>query len=74
MKVRFDSCSDAQANFGKSEDPRPHLKQGQEYEVDRVETHNWYTLYYLTSFSIPFNSVCFIVTEESKDAKEANGK
>lgn len=59
MKVRYDGCTDVQANFGGSTDPRNFLKEGGVYELERREVHSWHTLYYLQGFSKPFNSVCF---------------
>jgi len=64
MKVRYNGCTDAQSKWGRSTDPRPHLKKGNEYEVDRVEPHTWHTVYYLIGFPKPFNSVCFTEIED----------
>ena len=63
MKVRYNDCTDTQANWGRGVDPRPILQEGQEYEVDRTETHTWHTLYFLKGFAKPFNSVCFTEIE-----------
>jgi len=35
MKVKYNGCSSAQANFGRSSDPRVLLEIGKIYEVDR---------------------------------------
>ncbi len=58
-KVKFNGCSDTQANWGRGADPRLHLKKEQEYELDRTEVHSWHTLYYLKGITEGFNSVCF---------------
>lgn len=63
-KVKFVECSDGQATFGRSVDPRPHLEIGQIYELMQKEVHPWHTLYYLKGHETkPFNSVCFVDVE-----------
>ncbi|MHA1471173.1 MAG: hypothetical protein ACTSSP_11520 [Candidatus Asgardarchaeia archaeon] len=63
MKVKFDGCEDEQANWGQGSDPRKCLTIGETYEVDDIEPHTWHTLYYLTGFDEPFNSVSFTEVE-----------
>jgi len=59
-KVKFDGCSDAQANWGRGDDPRKYLEIGKVYKVIKTELHSWHTLYYLEGFEHnPFNSACF---------------
>ena len=57
MKVKFVECSDDQARFGQSQDPRGKLTLGKVYDVDKVETHPWHTLYHIEGGK--YNSVCF---------------
>jgi len=60
MKVVYLGCTDSQACFGGSCDPRPYLVVGQEYELAKKEIHSWHTRYWLEGFNLtPFNSVCF---------------
>jgi hypothetical protein len=65
MKAKYTGCTDAQAKWGKSRDPRSRLVEGKEYEISEVEKHTWHTVYYIKDcVHGPFNSVCFEVTEE----------
>jgi hypothetical protein len=57
MIVEFTGCSDTQATWGKSEDPRQYLTLGEKYVIDKVEVHSCYTLYCIGEHK--FNSVCF---------------
>jgi len=57
MQVKFVECSDSQARFGRSQDPRSELDFGATYDVDEVEVHSFHTLYHINGGK--YNSVCF---------------
>lgn len=60
VKVRYNGCTEAQANWGHGVDPRPLLTEGLVYTLIREpEVHSWHTLYWLKGYVGPFNSVCF---------------
>lgn len=61
IKVKYIGCSDEQAIWGKTADPRKSLTIGKIYELERKEICSWHTLYFLKGFDIGkgFNSVCF---------------
>jgi len=66
IKVKYLGCTEKQARFGRSHDPRPHLTEGFEYVLERKEVHSWHTLYFLVGFAdTPFNSVCFTEIENN---------
>lgn len=58
-KVKFIGCSDEQARFGQSQDPRKILIVGSTYICDEEEIHSWHTVYFLRGIKPGFNSVCF---------------
>jgi len=58
-KMIYTGCSDAQAIFCGSEDPRPYLKIGQEYLVIDIVIRSYHTMYFIEGFKQGFNSACF---------------
>lgn len=64
-KVIYHGCEDIQANWGMCSDPRGLLTIGNEYTVMRIDSHDWYTKYYLKEMPLfGFNSVCFDYLKE----------
>jgi len=61
FKVLFNGCSDAQAEWGRGEDPRDYLQIGRIYTVHKIEIHSWHTLWYIfiEEKELAFNSCCF---------------
>ncbi len=57
MKAIYTGCSDAQAQYRASDDPRKSLEIGAIYEVTKREVHPWHTLLHINGKR--FNSVCF---------------
>ena len=63
-KVIYTGCSDEQCSGmfgGSNDDPRPHLTEGETYEVSYTKVRDWSSDVYLKGFeSYGFNTVCFI--------------
>lgn len=57
--IRFAGASDAQVKWGSGSDPRPHMKEGDEFVIEDVEVHSWHTTVSLVGVPGRFNSVCF---------------
>lgn len=57
--IRYVGASDAQVNWGGCDDPRPLMKEGDEFIVYDVERHSWHTKVRLKGVEGQFNSVCF---------------
>lgn len=64
LKVVYTGATDAQAKFGRGDDPREFLTEGAEYTVTDKEVHSWHTVLTLSEFpDRKFNSVCFTEAE-----------
>jgi hypothetical protein len=63
-KVRYTGASQEQINWGGCDDPRPILKVGEIYDVEKIYIHSWHTKIQLIGHTGKFNSVCF---EEIED-------
>ena len=59
MKARYIGASDEQVKWGNNDDPRGLLVEGNVYEVECEEIHEWHTKYSLRGIKGAFNSVCF---------------
>ena len=59
-KYKYIGCSDNQVNWGRNDDPRGVLVEGQVYELWDEEVHGWHTKLEFKEFlGLKFNSVCF---------------
>lgn len=66
-KVDFLGAVQAQVDWGANDDPRPHLNEGQMYEISYVEVHSWHTKISLIGFDgLKFNSASFRVVSITK--------
>ncbi len=60
-KVRYNGATDEQAHWGACSDPRETLREGEVYELERVEVHTWHTKIWLVGHDCNrgFNSASF---------------
>ena len=69
-KIKYIGCTDSQANWGCTDDPRGMLIKGDIYIIDWIDVCDSHTDIYLEKFpSFKFNSVSFEGVERAKSKR-----
>ena len=66
-KAKYIGADDYQVRWGNHDDPRGVLVEGQEYEIEYIDVHDWHTKVKLVGINGNFNSVCFEMIDDDDD-------